>query len=253
MQYSRALLFIHPIYNSFHLLTPNSQSSPTFLLCLFIFHFIYLTALGLCCSMQYLVSWPGIDSRHPVLGAQNPIHWTTRGVPHFLALIKSLFPWGHPSFSEALWIRAFLSYPVSEEALWSCCFSWLFLDWFLCHLLKSIALWGSDPLTQSPWLCHHSSPPHLPCLSSLQYFGTWLSFHVSTPRPTVIVLQEGRPLLGPKSGLLSNTRKWIVRGDTCADKGRDFIGAREESKRVGQPRRTALPCDLQHRVLWWWD
>ena len=159
MQYSRALLFIHPIYNSFHLLTPNSQSSPTFLLCLFIFHFIYLTALGLCCSMQYLVSWPGIDSRHPVLGAQNPIHWTTRGVPHFLALIKSLFPWGHPSFSEALWIRAFLSYPVSEEALWSCCFSWLFLDWLLCHLLKSIALWGSDPLTQSPWLCHHSSPP----------------------------------------------------------------------------------------------
>ena len=38
------------------------------------------------------------------------------------------------------------------------------------------------------------------------------------------LLQEGRPLPGPKPGLLSNTRKWIVQGDTCADKARDFIG-----------------------------
>ena len=29
---------------------------------------------------------------------------------------------------------------------------------------------------------------------------------------------------GPETGLLSNTRKWIVQGDTCADKARDFIG-----------------------------
>ena len=38
------------------------------------------------------------------------------------------------------------------------------------------------------------------------------------------MFQEGGPLLGPKTGLLSNIRKWIVRGDTCADKARDFIG-----------------------------
>ena len=38
------------------------------------------------------------------------------------------------------------------------------------------------------------------------------------------LLQEGGPLPGPETGLLSNTRKWIVRGDTCADKARDFIG-----------------------------
>ena len=31
----------------------------------------------------------------------------------------------------------------------------------------------------------------------------------------VVLLQEGGPLPGPKTGLLSNTRKWIVRGDTC--------------------------------------
>ena len=38
------------------------------------------------------------------------------------------------------------------------------------------------------------------------------------------MLQEGVPLPGPETGLLSNTRKRIVQGDTCADKARDFIG-----------------------------
>ena len=40
----------------------------------------------------------------------------------------------------------------------------------------------------------------------------------------MILLQEGRPLSGPETGLLSNTQKWIVWGDTSADKARDFIG-----------------------------
>ena len=38
------------------------------------------------------------------------------------------------------------------------------------------------------------------------------------------VLQEGGPLLGTETRLLSNTQKWIVKGDTSADKARDFIG-----------------------------
>ena len=38
------------------------------------------------------------------------------------------------------------------------------------------------------------------------------------------MLQEGRPVSGPESGLLTNTRKWIVQGDTRADKARDFNG-----------------------------
>ena len=37
-------------------------------------------------------------------------------------------------------------------------------------------------------------------------------------------MQEGGLLPGPETGLLSNTRKWIVQGDTCADRARDFIG-----------------------------
>ena len=40
----------------------------------------------------------------------------------------------------------------------------------------------------------------------------------------MLLLQEGGPLPGPKTGLLSNTRKGIVWGDTCAEKARDFIG-----------------------------
>ena len=40
----------------------------------------------------------------------------------------------------------------------------------------------------------------------------------------MVVLQEGGPFSGPETGLLSNTQKGIVRGDTSADKARDFIG-----------------------------
>ena len=80
--------------------------------------------------------------------------------------------------------------------------------------------------------------------------------------PLVTLLQERALLPGPESGLWSNTwkwiehpfqglkvgsgsntRKWVVRGDTLADKARDFIGkgAGVESSRVREPRRTALP------------
>ena len=31
----------------------------------------------------------------------------------------------------------------------------------------------------------------------------------------MLLLQEGGPLPAPEAGLLSNTREWIVRGDTC--------------------------------------
>ena len=40
----------------------------------------------------------------------------------------------------------------------------------------------------------------------------------------MVLLQEGGLLPGPETGLLSNIQKWIVRGDKCVDKARDFIG-----------------------------
>ena len=56
---------------------------------------------------------------------------------------------------------------------------------------------------------------------SSPYFGLNLLFIFSI---FMVMLQEGGLLPGPKTGLLSNTRKRIVQGDTCADKARDFIG-----------------------------
>ena len=54
-------------------------------------------------------------------------------------------------------------------------------------------------------------------------------------RQGLLLLQEGGPFPGPGSGLLSNTWKWIVRGDTCAEKARDFswkghLGGEQQSK-----------------------
>ena len=47
------------------------------------------------------------------------------------------------------------------------------------------------------------------------------SFSGSSP---FLVLQEEGPFPEPETKLLSNTCKWIVWGDTYADKARDFIG-----------------------------
>ena len=60
------------------------------------------------------------------------------------------------------------------------------------------------------------------CLVSLQTIELEL-FTLSASGALETVAGRG-PLPGPKTGLLSNTWKWIVRGETCADKARDFIG-----------------------------
>ena len=60
---------------------------------------------------------------------------------------------------------------------------------------------------------------------------TWASsphqLHAFEVEVYILILRycfrKGRPLPGPETGLLSNTWKWIVWGDTCADKARDFI------------------------------
>ena len=66
------------------------------------------------------------------------------------------------------------------------------------------------------------------------------------------LLQERGPLQGPETGLLSNTQKQIVRGDTSADKAREFIGKGRlgREKQVREPRRTVLSHGSQSQVLW---
>ena len=64
----------------------------------------------------------------------------------------------------------------------------------------------------------------------LKNIMAWFSYNF-------LMLQEGGLLPGPESGLLSNTRQWIVQGDTYADKARDFMGKghRVENSRQGNP------------------
>ena len=55
-----------------------------------------------------------------------------------------------------------------------------------------------------------------------------------------------------QEGALSNTWKWIVQGDALADEARYYWkgAAWEESGKVREPRRTALPLGSQSWVLW---
>lgn len=70
------------------------------------------------------------------------------------------------------------------------------------------------------------------------------------------MVSEKGPLWGPESGLLSNTWKWIVQGDTHTNKEKDFIGkghleAKDfigKSSRVREPRKTALSCGSLSQV-----
>ena len=63
--------------------------------------------------------------------------------------------------------------------------------------------------------------------------------------------RKGDPFQGPKLGSCLTLGKELSE-ETHADKVRDFIGKGTcvESSRVREPRRTALPCGLQSRVLW---
>ena len=52
----------------------------------------------------------------------------------------------------------------------------------------------------------------------LQYFGHLMQTADSLQKTLMLGLQERGPLPGPESGLLSNTQKWIVQGDTVLPK-----------------------------------
>ena len=65
--------------------------------------------------------------------------------------------------------------------------------------------------------------------------------------------RKGSPFQGPRVGSCLNTWKWVVWGDTHADKGRDFIGKGHPGRVQGrEPRRTALPGGLQSQVYGNW-
>ena len=63
------------------------------------------------------------------------------------------------------------------------------------------------------------------------------------------MIQEGEPLPGPQNDLLSNTRKWIVQGDTCWQSKRlDWEGA----SFVAQLVKNRLQCRRPGFDPWVW-
>ena len=62
------------------------------------------------------------------------------------------------------------------------------------------------------------------------------------------MLLEGGPLPGPECGLLSDTQKSVVRGDTRADKARGCAGKGRPGgeQQVREPGE--LPCHGAHRL-----
>ena len=68
------------------------------------------------------------------------------------------------------------------------------------------------------------------------------------PTRVAICCRKGDPFQGLKPGSYLTLGNELSEETTCADKARDFIGkgARVESRRVREPRRTALPngCSL---------
>ena len=67
--------------------------------------------------------------------------------------------------------------------------------------------------------------------------------------------RKGDHFLGPKLG------SWLTLGNELSEETQVLTkqelllgkGTQVESRRVREPRWTALPCGLQSQVLWWWD
>ena len=104
-------------------------------------------------------------------------------------------------------------------------------------------------VTGPPGKSLQNSLPLTACNMRCSPWATTLRSGEMYPRFPVDVLQGGGPLQGLKGG---SYLTWIIQGDTRAD--RDFIGkgcAWAESRRVREPRRTALP--LAHSLRFYGD
>ena len=86
------------------------------------------------------------------------------------------------------------------------------------------------------WIIQLQRTRRLTTTTIVEGWGEWKEGVRAETEADNLVLQERGPLPGPETGLLSDTWKWIVQGDTRADKARDFIGKRHlggEHKRKG--------------------
>ena len=100
------------------------------------------------------------------------------------------------------------------------------------------------------------SLPTIPCSMPHEFFYG-LQYHILysvsfQESKYTEVLQEGRPLPRPETGLLSNTWKWMSEETRVLTKQETLLGKGTwvESRRGREPRKTALPHGLQCLVLW---
>ena len=110
--------------------------------------------------------------------------------------------------------------------------------------VTTFAIQALSSLNPWPKVCR-SGPLGSPCDPGL----------CSVPAPSVA--GRGTPSRAPLSKLgscltlrneLSEETHVLTKQEILLGKG-----TRVESSRVREPRRTALPCGSQSRVLWWWD
>jgi len=97
--------------------------------------------------------------------------------------------------------------------------------------------------------------------SSIRVFPNELALHIRWPkcfslcRHQSFCCRKGDPFQGPKLGSCLTLGDELSKETHVLTKQEILLGkgTRVESSRVREPRRTALPCGSQSRVLWWWD
>ena len=159
--------------------------------------------------------------------------------------------------------------------------------WLHCHSVAKTCLTLCDPMdcstpgfpilhhlpepaqTRVHWVRDAIQPSHPTVLfpSCHQSFPVSGSFPVSwlftsggqtigtSASASVLLLQEGGPLPGLETGLLSNTRKWIVQGDTCWQSKRFYWERAPGWRAVGKGTQENFSAGRGSKswVLWWWD
>ena len=82
--------------------------------------------------------------------------------------------------------------------------------------------------------------------------GVFKWFYPKIKREELKLLQEGGPLQGPKLGSCLTLGNELSKETHVLTKQEILLGkdTRAESRRVREPRRTALPHGLQCWVLW---
>ena len=143
---------------------------------LLLFKIIYFPALGLSCSMQDLVPWPGIEPEPPALGVWSLSHWTAREVPVTF-------------FLESAFSRAWASGPIEPGGTWRS---------------------GWRPRRQEGsllrWACHQESQCRLLSQAGLCYILLYILHlgHHMPPSSPVAVLRLQDPLLCSSKPFLSS-------------------------------------------------